>query len=109
MKKAFISLILGVVLTTTVVLPVEAGGRGQNYSHNNINGWAAAAIGAVIGVAVGAAIVNQQTPTYVYGQSNYNSQPSAYSYSAQQACQVTQVPVYDQYGRLVQYRQVCAN
>ena len=110
MKKTVAQVSLIAMLAVSAALPAEAGGRrGQYYGNNNANGWAAAAIGAVVGVAIGSAIVSQQTPSYnTYEQRNYVVQPQQqYYYSPQRACQTSQVPVYDQYGRVVQYRQVC--
>jgi hypothetical protein len=107
MKSMFAKMALVALLAVTTALPAEAGGRRQSYyGNNNSNGWAAAAIGAVVGVAIGSAIISQQTPSYTYEQRNYVTQPQYY-YAPQRACQPTQVPVYDQYGRIVQYRQVC--
>ena len=104
----FAKLALVALLAVTTALPAEAGGRRQSYhGNNNANGWAAAAVAAVVGVAIGSAIVSQQTPSYSYEQPNYVTQPQYYYYTPQRACQTSQVPVYDQYGRIVQYRQVC--
>ena len=112
MKKAHSSAIVLVSLALLTALPAEAGGRRYNNYGNNggMNGWAAAALGAVVGVAVGAAISNQQSSGSYYTQPApvYQANPNVY-YVPQQACQTAQVPVYDQYGRIVQYRQVCAN
>jgi hypothetical protein len=103
-----------------------------------VNGWAAAAIGAVVGVAVGAALTQQQPSANYYVQPapvyqnhpNYYAQPapvyqnnrnyyvqpapiyqnnSHIYYVPQQACQTAQVPVYNEFGQTVQYRQVCVN
>ena len=113
MKKAHASAIVLVSLALLTALPAEAGGRlYNNYGGNNgsMNGWAAAAIGAVVGVGVGAAIANQHSSGSYYAQPApvYQSNPNVY-YVPQQVCQTAQVPVFDQYGRIVQYRQVCAN
>ena len=127
MKKAHASAIVGVSLALLTALPAEAGGRRyNNYGGNNgnINGWAAAAIGAVVGVGVGAALAQQQPranyyvqPAPVY-QTNrnyyvqpapvYQTNPNIY-YVPQQVCQTVQVPVYNEFGQTVQYRQVCVN
>lgn len=125
MKSMFAKLALVALLAVTMALPAEAGGRRQSYyGNNNANGWAAAAIGAVVGVAIGSAIANNQSPNYVYTQPNYTNQyapqyyvpqysaPQYYApqyYAPQQACMTTQVPVYNQFGQTVQYRQICAN
>jgi hypothetical protein len=127
MKKAHASAIVLVSLALLTALPAEAGGRRyNNYGGNNgsMNGWAAAAIGAVVGVGVGAALAQQQpranyyvqpAPVYQYNP-NYYAQPApAYQsnpniyYVPQQACQTAQVPVYNEFGQTVQYRQVCVN
>ncbi len=127
MKKAHASAIAIVSLALLTALPAEAGGRRyNNYGGNNgnINGWAAAAIGAVVGVGVGAALAQQQPranyyvqPAPVY-QTNrnyyvqpapvYQTNPNIY-YVPQQVCQTVQVPVYNEFGQTVQYRQVCVN
>ena len=127
MKKAHASAIVVVSLALLTALPAEAGGRRyNNYGGNNgnINGWAAAAIGAVVGVGVGAALAQQQPranyyvqPAPVY-QTNrnyyvqpapvYQTNPNIY-YVPQQVCQTVQVPVYNEFGQTVQYRQVCVN
>lgn len=112
MKKATTAAIAILSLALLTALPAEARRDGYNYGRNNsgINGWAAAAIGAVVGVAVGAALTQQQPNTNYYAQPApvYQANPNIY-YVPQQACQIAQVPVYDQYGRIVQYRQVCTN
>ena len=128
MKKAHASAIVIVSLALLTALPAEAGGRRyNNYGGNNgnINGWAAAAIGAVVGVAVGAALTQQQpsvnyyaqpAPVYQANPNIYYSQPApAYQanpnvyYVPQQVCQTSQVPVFNQFGQTVGYKQVCAN
>ena len=112
MKKAHASAIVIVSLALLTALPAEASGRRHQHGGNNgnINGWAAAAIGAAVGVAVGAALTQQQpTPNYyVQPAPVYQNNPNVY-YFPQQACRTAQVPVYNQYGQIVQYRQVCAN
>lgn len=119
MKKPTAALIIVALVGITTALPSEAGGRrhyqghnknyNKSYNNGGVNGWAAAAIGAVVGVAIGSAIANNQSSNNYYNsQPNYVSRPSP-QYYRQQACVTTQVPVYDQFGRIVQYRQVCAN
>ncbi len=108
-------------------------------NNGGVNGWAAAAIGAVVGVAVGAALTHQPSANYygqpapvyqanpniyysqpapVY-QANpnvyyaqpapvYQANPNVY-YVPQQVCQTSQVPVFNQFGQTVGYKQVCAN
>ena len=113
MKKAHASAIVVVSLALLTALPAEAGGRRyNNYGGNNgnINGWAAAAIGAVVGVGVGAALAQQQPSANYYVQPApvYQNNSNIY-YVPQQACQTAQVPVYNEFGQTVQYRQVCVN
>lgn len=112
MKKARVSAIVLVSFALLAALPAKAGGRSYHYGANNgsVNGWAAAAIGAVVGVAIGAALTQQQPSANYYAQPApvYQANPITY-YVPQQVCQTAQVPVYDQYGRIVQYRQVCTN
>lgn len=110
MKKSGVSLMLVALVAISTALPAEASGR-RNYKSNNgnVNGWAAAAIGAVVGVAIGSAIANNQSSNYYNNQPNYVMQPGYQYYAPQRACTTTQVPVVDQFGRIVQYRQVCAN
>jgi len=81
--------------------------NGHNRGYNNNNGWnyAAAALGgAIVGGVVGA-IINNNQPQYAPGPV-YAPQPI---YVAPRACQAVRIPEYDQYGRLVQYIQICAN
>jgi hypothetical protein len=112
MKKAPASAVLIISLALLAALPAEAGGRRQQYGGNNgnINGWAAAAIGAVVGIAVGTALTQQQPNANYYAQPApaYQTNPNIY-YVPQQVCQTAQVPVFDQFGRIIQYRQVCVN
>ncbi len=112
MKKVYTTAIVVVSLAMLTALPAEASGRRYYNGGNNggVNGWAAAAIGAVVGVALGAALTQQQPSANYYVQPApvYQANPNVY-YVPQQVCQTVQVPVYDQYGRIVQYRQVCAN
>jgi hypothetical protein len=155
MKKAHASAIVVVSLALLTALPAEAGGRRyNNYGGNNggMNGWAAAAIGAVVGVGLGAALAQQQPSANYYVQPapvyqnnpnyyvqpapvyqnnrnyyvqpapvyqnnrNYYVQPapvyqnnSNIYYVPQPVCQTAQVPVYNEFGQTVQYRQVCVN
>lgn len=111
MKKNTAAIFFITLVAITTALPAEAGGR-RNYNNNNkgnVNGWAAAAVGAIVGVAIGSAIANNNSPSYSYSQPNYNNFQASPYYAPQRACVTTQVPVYDQFGRIVQYRQVCAN
>ena len=108
MKKSII------IAVAAVTLVVSTAGCAQprynngyyNRGYNN-NGWnyAAAAVGgAIIGGIVGAVINNNQ-PQYAPAPV-YVPQP-VYVYP--QACQTIRIPQYDQFGRLVQYVQTCAN
>ncbi|MCC7225739.1 MAG: hypothetical protein IT507_03495, partial [Burkholderiaceae bacterium] len=60
MKRPLSIALLTLSLSAMVIAPVQAGGHGHygrgNYYGNGVNGWAAAAIGAVVGVALGAAL-----------------------------------------------------
>ncbi len=111
MKKSLSLALVSLVLATTAMSPVYADGHA--YRGNNMNGWAAAAIGAVVGVGLIAALSAPQ-PVY-YPQAVVVSPPmvvgpgAAAYYPGQRVCQPVQVPVYDQYGRLVQYQTICAN
>jgi hypothetical protein len=117
MKRPLSIALLTLSLSAMVIAPVQAGGHGHygrgNYYGNGVNGWAAAAIGAVVGVALGAALT-APAPTY-YPQAVAVPQPVVVTpapmpyYVQQRACQPVQIPVYDQYGRLVQYQTACAN
>jgi hypothetical protein len=109
MQKNAASMIVIALIALSTALPAEAGGRRHHKNNNNVNGWAAAAIGAVVGVAIGSAIANNQSPSYTYTQPNYANQYPPQYYAPRQACVTTQVPVYNQFGQIVQYRQICAN
>ena len=109
MKKSVMLAVAAVALvasTTGCAQPYYNNGY-YNRGYNNNNGWnyAAAAVGgAIVGGIVGAVIGSNQ-PQYAPGPV-YAPQP-VYVYP--RACQAVRVPQYDQYGRLVQYVQVCAN
>ena len=106
MKKSVILAVAAVALTASAVASAQPRyNNGYNRGYNNNNGWnyAAAAVGgAIVGGIVGA-VINSNHSQYapVYAQ-----QPI---YVAPQACQTVRIPQYDQYGRLVQYVQMCAN
>ena len=118
MKRPLSVALLALALAATAASPVQAGGHGYYY-RNGISGWGAAAIGAVVGVALGAALL--APPPVYYPQPAYYPQPVMVPqpvvvapapqpyYVQQRACQPVQIPVYDQYGRLVQYQTGCAN
>ena len=107
MKKSVILAVAAVALTASAVASAQPRYNNGYYNrgYNNNNGWnyAAAALGGAIVGGVVSAIINSNRPQYapVYAQ-----QPI---YVAPQACQTVRIPQYDQYGRLVQYVQMCAN
>jgi hypothetical protein len=118
MKKSITLAIAAVVLTAPMLTPAFAGpnhyrqgpphGFKQNhgykqsygYQQSNFNAWNAAALGAAVGVVVG-----------VGGQYNRYVAPPPYGqfYSLPIPCRIAQIPVYDQFGRLIQYQQTCLN
>ena len=111
MKKSIMLAVAAAALvasTTGCAQPGYYNGyNGYNRGYSNANGWnyAAAALGgAIVGGVIGAAI-NSNQPQYAPAPV-YAPQP-VYVYP--RACQAVRVPQYDQYGRLVQYVQVCAN
>ena len=108
MKKSVILAVAAVALVvSTAGCAQPRYNNGYNRGYNNNNGWnyAAAALGgAIVGGVVGA-IINSNQPQYAPGPV-YAPQP-VYVYP--QACQTVRIPQYDQYGRLVQYVQMCAN
>jgi hypothetical protein len=133
MKKSITLAIAAATLTASVLTPAFAGpnnhrqgpahGYKQNhgYKHNhgykqsNFNAWNAAALGAAVGVVIG---VGSQYNRYVAPPQVYprvvNVYPPAVPpygqfYSLPVPCRTAQIPVYDQYGRLIQYQQTCVN
>jgi hypothetical protein len=133
MKKSITLAIAAVTLTASVLTPAVAGpnnhrqgpahGYKQNhgykhshgYKQSNFNAWNAAALGAAVGVVIG---VGSQYNRYVAPPPVYprvvNVYPPAVPpygqfYSLPVPCRTAQIPVYDQYGRLVQYQQTCVN
>jgi hypothetical protein len=133
MKKSITLAIAAVVLTAPMLTPAFAGpnhyrqgpphGYKQNhgykqsygYQQSNFNAWNAAALGAAVGVVVG---VGSQYNRYVAPPPVYppvvNVFPPAVPpygqfYSLPVPCRIAQIPVYDQYGRLIQYQQTCVN
>jgi hypothetical protein len=108
MKKSIMLAVAAVALVSSTTGCAQPGYyNGYNRGYNNNNGWnyAAAALGgAIVGGVIGAAI-NSNQPQYAPAPV-YAPQP-VYVYP--RACQAVRVPQYDQYGRLVQYVQVCAN
>jgi hypothetical protein len=127
MKKSITLAIAAAVLTVSALAPAHARPNqyrhGHGYGHGygqNFNAWNAAAIGAAVGVVVG---VGSQygryvAPPVVYPPVVYPQVVTAYPpavppygqfYSLPVPCRMAQVPVYDQFGRLVQYQQTCVN
>ena len=108
MKKSIMLAVAAVALVASTTGCAQPGYyNGYNRGYSNANGWnyAAAALGgAIVGGVIGAAI-NSNQPQYAPGPV-YAPQP-VYVYP--QACQTVRIPQYDQYGRLVQYVQMCAN
>ena len=83
--------------------------NGYNRGYSNANGWnyAAAALGgAIVGGVIGAIVNSNNQPQYAPQPVYVYPQP-VYAYP--RACQTIRIPQYDQYGRLVQYIQTCAN
>jgi len=113
MKKSIMLAVAAVALlasTTGCAQPRYNNGynNGYNRGYNNNNGWnyAAAAVGgAIVGGVIGAVIGSNNQPQSAPGPV-YAPQPI---YVAPRACQAVRIPEYDQYGRLVQYIQICAN
>ncbi len=127
MKKLLTLVLAALALSAATVSPAHAWGYGYGggyrggygggyrggYYNNSFNPWAAAAVGAVIGVGVGAAVANSyQGPPVYYAPPVVVQPPVVVPYAAPyvppRPCQLVQVPVVDQYGRVLQYQQVCA-
>lgn len=128
MKKSVTLAIAAAVLIASTLTPAFAGpnhyrqgpphGYKQHHGYNqsNFNAWNAAALGAAVGVVIG---VGSQYNSYVAPPPVYyprvvNVYPPAVPpygqfYSLPVPCRVAQIPVYDQYGRLIQYQQTCVN
>lgn len=121
MKKSITLAIVTGVLTLSALAPVQA--RPNNYRHGhgyghgngqNFNAWNAAALGAAVGVVigVGSQYGRYSAPPYYPQVVNVYppvAPPYGQFYSLPVPCRMTQVPVYDQFGRLVQYQQTCVN
>ena len=132
MKKLLTLVLAALALTAATVSPAHAWGYGYGngygggyrggygggyrggYYNNSVNPWAAAAVGAVIGVGIGAAVANSyQAPPVYYAPPIIVQPPVVMPYAAPyvpppRPCQLVQVPVVDQYGRVLSYQQVCA-
>ena len=132
MKKSITLAIAAVVLTSTMLTPAFAGphhyrqgpaycykqnhGFKQSYGYqqSNFNAWNAAALGAAVGVVVGVGSqYNRYVAPPVYpGVVNVYPPavpPYGQFYSLPVPCRMAQIPVYDQFGRLIQYQQTCVN
>jgi hypothetical protein len=115
MKKSIMLAVAAVALvasTTGCAQPRYNNGYNNGYynrGYSNVNGWnyAAAALGgAIVGGVIGAIVNSNNQPQYAPQPVYVYPQP-VYVYP--QACQTIRIPQYDQYGRLVQYIQTCAN
>lgn len=113
MKKSVILAVAAIALTASAVASAQPRYyNGYNRGYYNNNGWnyAAAAVGgALVGALVGSAL-SGPGPGYappVFAPAPVYAPPPVYY--APQACQTIRIPQYDQYGRLVQYVQTCAN
>jgi len=111
MKKSVMLEVAAVALaasTTGCAQPGYYNGQ-YNRGYSNANGWnyAAAAVGgAIVGGIIGAIVNSNNQPQYAPQPVYVYPQP-VYVYP--RACQTIRIPQYDQYGRLVQYIQTCAN
>jgi hypothetical protein len=127
MKKFVTRVIAASALAICVLAPAHAGPNqyrpgnqygykyNQGYKPNNMNAWNAAALGVGVGVviAAGSQYNRYVAPPPVYPQV-VNVYPPAVPpygqfYSLPVPCRTAQIPVFDQYGRLVQYQQTCVN
>jgi hypothetical protein len=132
MKKTLTLALTTVALCLSAISPTQAQGyrggygyRGYGYHgtyyNNSINPWAAAAVGAVIGAGIGAAVTNSYAPPAYYPPPvvvappvvvpypQPYAVPYAQPYIAPAPCRLVRVPIVDQYGRIIQYQQVCAH
>jgi len=133
MKKSVTLVIAAAALAVTVLAPAHAGPNqyrhgnhhgyknNQGYKHNhgyqpnNFNAWNAAALGVGVGVviAAGSQYNRYVAPPPVYPQVVYVNPPVVppygQMYSLPVPCRAAYIPVFDQFGRLVQYQQTCAN
>jgi hypothetical protein len=120
MKKTVTLALTTVALCLSAISPAQAQGYHGTYYNNSINPWAAAAVGAVIGAGIGAAVTNSYAPPAYYPPPvvvappvvvpypQPYAVPYAQPYIAPAPCRLVRVPVVDQYGRIIQYQQVCA-
>ncbi len=127
MKKSITLAIAAATLSASALSPAFAGPNNYRhgnphgykphygYKQNNFNAWNAAALGVGVGVVIG---VGSQYNRYVAPPPVYPSVVNVYPpavppygqfYSLPVPCRTAQIPVYDQYGRLVQYQQTCVN
>ncbi|MDO9023176.1 hypothetical protein [Zwartia sp.] len=123
MKKSITLAVAAVALTASALAPAHARPNKHRHVHShgyyqgqNFNAWNAAAIGAAVGVVIGVGSQYNRyvaPPPVVYPRV-VNVYPPAVPpygqyYSLPVPCRTAQIPVYDQYGRLVQYQQTCVN
>ena len=111
MKKSIMLAVAAVALVASTTGCAQPGYYNGYYNrgYSNANGWnyAAAAVGgAIVGGVIGAIVNSNNQPQYA-PQPVYAYPQPIYVYP--QACQTIRIPQYDQYGRLVQYIQTCAN
>jgi hypothetical protein len=110
MKKSIMLAVAAVALVASTTGCAQPGYyNGYNRGYSNANGWnyAAAALGgAIVGGVIGAIVNSNNQPQYAPQPVYVYPQP-VYAYP--RACQTIRIPQYDQYGRLVQYIQTCAN
>lgn len=120
MKKSITLAIAAAALTVSALAPAQAGpnkhrhGHYHGYKQNNFNAWNAAAVGAAVGVVIGVGTQYNRyvaPPVYPRVVNVYPPVVPPYGqfYSLPVPCRTAQIPVYDQYGRLVQYQQTCVN
>lgn len=127
MKKCVTLAIAATALLASVLSPVHAGPNQYRPGHHhhgykpyrgvqqNFNAWNAAVLGAGVGVVIGVGSqYNRYVPPapvypYVVNVTPPAVPPYGQFYSLPVPCRIAQIPVYDQYGRLVQYQQACIN
>lgn len=82
--------------------------RGYGYNHPN-RGWGVPIGAVVVGTVLGGAIYHytQRPPEYVVQQPVYVQQPPQYVDPTKPVPVCSVVPVVNEYGQIVSYRQVC--
>jgi len=122
MKKSITLSVAAVALTAFALAPAHARPNKHRHVHSggyyqgqNFNAWNAAALGAAVGVVIGVGSqynrYSAPPPVYPRVVNVYPPAVPPYGqyYSLPVPCRTAQIPVYDQYGRLVQYQQTCVN